>query len=381
MKKLFLITGESSGDMHAASLLNELYKLVPAKDLIVEVIGGNYLENIGAKIFFDSKYLASMGVTEVLSKLSLYLNLEKELLFKLIVFKPDVLILVDFPGFNLRIAKKIKNILPQIKIVYYLPPQVWAWNQSRTKILAKYCDLVLCSLPFEEEFHKARNVNAYYVGHPLIKELENYDRDKVRNEVGISKNETLIGIFPGSRNSEIHNMLPVFQEASKLILKDFPNVKFIVSQNHNINLKTNLKVLDARNNNNHKLLCASDILWLTSGTVTLEAALYETPLMLGYKSNPINYLIYLLVRRINMIGLPNIIMGSRIVPELIQREANSQNFYKITKEWLQDKSKLNEIKNNLKKVREKLSEKDASKEAANLIRTKLMPEYRVCVKS
>lgn len=379
MKKLFFITGENSGDIHAASLLNELYKIIPEAHLAVEAVGSIHLENAGARIFFNSQYLGSVGLTEVISKLSMYLNLERELLFRLSVFRPDILILVDFPGFNLRIAKKVKNQFPETKIVYYLPPQVWAWMPNRTNILAKYCDLVLCSLPFEEEFHRSRSVNAYYVGHPLVKELGNYNPDQIRNELGISKTNILIGVFPGSRDSEIRYMLPVFYEASKMILQEFPNVKFIISQARNVSFKSDLRVLPQANENNRKLLSASDIVWLTSGTVTLEAALYETPLILGYKGNQINYLFYLSLKKIDLIGLPNIICGEKIAPELIQKEATGKNYYKITKEWLQNPVKLKEIKEKLKKVKEKLGEKNASYETALKIRNELMPEYKVII--
>ncbi len=382
MKKLFFITGELSGDIHAAKVLNELYKIIPPKDILVKAIGSVNLEKAGAEIFFDCKYLSSMGLTEVIKKLPLYVGLERELLSKLSTFLPDVVILVDFPGFNLRIAKKIRERFPNTKVVYYLPPQVWAWNEGRTKILAKYCDLVLCGLPFEEEFHKKRGVNAYYVGNPLLNELEIFDREKVRNEFGITKEDTLVGLFPGSRASEIYYMLPVLLQASALLYKVFPHYRFMIAQAPTIsnlesevqnglqkhgllNIREKIKILPP--GNNHKLLYASDFVWLTSGTVTLEAALYETPMILGYKSNQINYLLYLLVKRINMIGLPNIILSEKIVPELIQNDATAQNYYQATKEWLQVHGHLEKIKNNLKRVKEKLGSKDASRETAERI--------------
>ena len=182
MKKIFFITGEESGDLHAASLLTELYKIISKEELIVKAIGSNHLKNAGADIYFDCKDLGSMGLVEVINKLPMYLGLEREILFNLFTFNPDILILVDFPGFNLRMTKKVKKLLPNTKIVYYLPPQVWAWNQGRTQTLAKYCDLVLCGLPFEEEFHRKRGVNAYYVGNPIISELKTFDKEKVRGD-------------------------------------------------------------------------------------------------------------------------------------------------------------------------------------------------------
>lgn len=392
MKKLFIVAGESSGDMHAASLLNELYKLLPKGELMVKAIGGKHLEDAGAEIYFHCKYLGSMGLTEVISKLSMYLNLERELLFELSVYRPDVLILVDFPGFNLRIAQKIKKKSPNTKVVYYLPPQVWAWNQSRTKLLAKYCDLVLCGLPFEEDFHKTRGVNAFYVGNPILSELETYDREELRKQFGIEKSDILVGLFPGSRSSEIHYMLPVLLKAGSLLCNVFPKYKFMIAQAQTIsNLETTVKEFLSKNaliklsekirilppGNNHKLLCASDFLWLTSGTVTLEAALYETPMILGYKGNAINYLLYLILKRVNMIGLPNIIVGEKIVPELIQNDATPENYYQTTKEWIEVHGHLQKIKTSLKKVREKITDKNASKESALKIKHEFMPDYKV----
>lgn len=376
MKKLFFVTGETSGDLHAAGLLNELYKIIPKEELFVKAIGSNYLKEAGATIYFDCKNLASCGLTEVIKNLSLYLNLERELIAELFIFQPHILILVDFPGFNLRLVKKVREMLPATKIVYYFPPQVWAWKEGRTKILAKYCDLVLCGLPFEEEFHKKRGVNAFYVGNPILDELPRFNRDEIRNEVGIKNTDVLIGIFPGSRKSELHYMLPVYLKAKELLSKDFPNTKFLIAQAQNIKIGSTDGITVLPPGNNYKLLCASDITWLTSGTVTLEGALYETPSIIGYKSNVINYLLYLLVRKINMFGLPNIIYGEKFLPELKQNEAKAENYYKITKEWLQNKVKIIEVKNKLKVLKERLGSKNASKEAALKIR-ELIPEYKV----
>ena len=390
MKKLFFITGESSGDMHGASLLNELYKMIPPRDLTVKAVGGSALENTGADIFFNCKYLANVGLTEVLKNLSLYYNLERELLFELKVFNPDVLILVDFPGFNLRIAKKARKYLPNTKIVYYFPPQVWAWASWRTKTLQDCCDLVLCGFPFEEEFHRKRGVNAFYIGNPLVNEIENFDKTKIREELGLTKYDKIISIFPGSRKSEIHYMLPVFLKGIEILSKSSPDYKFFISQAKNIenienekcfqelskSLKEKIKILPVKTNENRRLLCMSDLLWLTSGTVTLEAALYETPMILGYRGNELNYFLYKLLKKTDLIGLPNIILNEKLVPELIQNDATPENFVHHTKEILRVPGKLEAIKRNLQKVKEKLGTKNASHEAALKIR-ELIPEYKV----
>lgn len=388
-KKIFIVTGETSGDLHGASLLKELYKIIPPEKLNVKAIGSNHLKEVGADIFFDCKDLASIGLTEIIEKLSLYVNLEKEILKEIGTFTPDIVILVDFPGFNLRLTKKIKKYSPNSKVVYYMPPQVWAWNQSRTKTLAKHCDLVLCGLPFEEKFHKDRGVNASYIGNPIVHELEKFDRKKIREELGFKNGGKLIGVFPGSRKSEIHYMLPVYLKTLELVNEEFPDCSFVVSQAPYVGelekskywrlpekLKDKVKVLPSGNNNNYKLQCASDLLLLSSGTVTLESALYETPLILGYRSNWLNYFLYKLLVRVDHVGLPNIIAEERIVPELLQSKAKPKEYIKILRNWLGESTSLNEVKDSLKIVREKITEKDASKEAALKIKS-LIPDYVV----
>lgn len=371
-KKLFFVCGESSGDTHAADLLKEFYKIFPKELLMVKAIGGEHLKKAGAEVIFDCKHLGSMGLTEVLAKLPTYINLEKEILLELSTYMPDIVILVDFPGFNLRLCKKIKKYSPNTKIVYYFPPQVWAWNQGRTKILAKYCDLILCGLPFEEDFHRKRGVNAYYVGSPILNELEKFNKVALRKEFGVENDETLIGIFPGSRKSEINFMFRLQLKAAKMIKKEFSKCRFFVCQANTIPYETLSNIISEEfpeahlllSGNNHRLLCASDYLWLTSGTVTLEGALYENPLILGYRGNIINYILYLIFKRVDMIGLPNIVSGRKIVPELIQYETTSENYYSTTKQWLLNPHKLKETKENLKKLRDILGDRNASKEAA-----------------
>lgn len=371
-KKLFFVCGESSGDTHAADLLKEFYKIFPQNLLMVKAIGGDHLKKAGAEIIIDCKYLGSMGLTEVLSKLPMYINLEAEILLEISTYMPDIVVLVDFPGFNLRLCQKIKKYSPGTKIVYYFPPQVWAWNQGRTKILAKYCDLVLCGLPFEEDFHRKRGVNAYYVGSPVVNELEKFNKVALRKEFGVENNETLIGIFPGSRKSEINFMFRLQLQAAKMIKKEFPKCRFFVCQANTIPYETLSKIISEEfpeahlllSGNNHRLLCASDYLWLTSGTVTLEGALYENPLILGYRGNLINYILYLIFKRVDMIGLPNIISGKKIVPELIQYETTSENYYSTTKQWLLNPQTLKETKENLSKLKDILGNRNASKEAA-----------------
>ncbi len=377
-KKIFFVCGESSGDTHAGDLLKELYKLIPKDFIWAKAIGGDHLREQGAEIVYDCKYLGSMGLVEIVNKIPMYLTLEKDILLKISTFLPHIVILVDFPGFNLRLCKKIKKVSPDTKIVYYFPPQVWAWNQGRTKTLAKYCDLVLCGFPFEEKFHQDRKVNAFYVGNPLLNELDQYDREKLRNEFGLKKDEILIGVFPGSRKSEIHYMLDLLLNAADLLSKEFSKCRFIVSQARTIeglaeneswkkysrSMGDKIRILPAKDKNNHKLLAVSDYLWLTSGTVTLEGALYENPLILGYRGNFINYVLYLILKRVNMIGLPNIISGKVIVPELIQYETNAENYYATTKQWLMNSHTLKETRQNLKNLKTILGPKNASKEAA-----------------
>ncbi len=325
MKKLFIITGEYSGDRHAADVVKELKKI--NSDIEIEAVGGDNLKKEGVKLFCDHSKMSAMGfnLKIILNHITLGRKIAKYLKDD---YKPDMVLMVDYGGFNLNLSKVLKKY--GIKIYYYIPPQIWASRKWRIKTVKKCISKVLTIFPFEKEMYEKEGINSEFVGHPLLAQMpEKADKDMFFKEYGFNKNKKLISIFPGSRVFEINNLLKLFLDSARIIRQKCPDVEFALCQAPSIkdNLiyskmdeykDLNIKVLK---NKNYELLSVSDGLILASGTVALEAALYETPMIISYKGPWLLYGIYRLVRCIKKVSLPNIITGEDIVPELIQMKA------------------------------------------------------------
>lgn len=368
MKKIFIITGEYSGDIHAGCVAEILKKKLP--DIEIEGIGGENLRKAGAKIFCDHSKMSGFGFS---LKMALdHLSLEKKVAdYILKSYKPDLVLLVDYGTFNLRVAKHLKG--SGIKVFHYIPPQIWASRKWRIKNIKKYVDEVLCIFPFETDMYKAYGINVHYCGHPLIRQLPpKADKQAFFEKHGLDMKKTLVSIFPGSRPLELKFFAGTFIKAAKKLQKLHPDIQFCIS--HAPNLSDNIFDKYIRNTDfkvikgeNQALLSVSDSLILASGTVALEAALYQIPMIIGYKGPWVLYLVYLLVRCINRVSLPNIITGMDIVPELIQTKFNPDNICYETEKLLYDMKYREETIKNLGKVREKLSDKFSACETAGEI--------------
>ncbi len=393
--KLFILTGELSGETHAARVLGELIKQDPK--IKVKAMGSKYLEAFGAEIVVDYRDYTVSGFTEVLLNLGKIFKLKGLIEQEILNFKPDVLLLVDYAGFNLSIAETVRAKLPETKIIEYIAPQVWASRPWRINRIKKNVDKVLCTLPFEEALYKKSNIPVRFVGNPvacsMTPRIDKTNLASIINQNGKNFNlndSQLIGLFPGSRKSEIKEMLPVMLKAAKKLRKTSnSNFKFVLAQAPSIDTKLLLEngleealeegyveILKSSldETNNHKLLGASDILWLCSGTVTLEAAMYGTPYLLAYKGDWLSYQLYKFFKIIDMAGLANIIAGEYIVPEFLQHEATAENFIKQTLKWIKnDTSKItytedyDSIKKKLLGIKEKLTEHDTPKLVAEEI--------------
>ena len=371
MKKLFIITGEYSGDRHAADVVSELKKINPG--IQIEAVGGENLKKAGVKLFCDHSKMSAMGFNTriILSHITLGKKIARYLKEE---YKPDMVLLTDYGGFNLNLSKVLSKY--GFKIYYYIPPQIWASRKWRLKTVKKCINKVLTIFPFEKEMYNDEGINAEFVGHPLLDEMpDKYDKNTFFEEYGIDKNKKLISIFPGSRVFEIKTLLELFLESARIIKNNHDDVQFVLCQAPSIkdNLilpyiekyaDLNIKVLK---NKNYQLLSTSDALMLASGTVALEAALYETPMIISYRGSWFLYMVYLLVRCIKMVSLPNIILNKEVVPELIQMKAKpgivSSNIEKI----LYDEKFRIEIKNSLRNVKQKLSGENTAKKVANII--------------
>ena len=365
MKKVFIITGEYSGDIHASNVAKKLYELNP--DIELEGIGGENLKSAGVKLFSDQKKMGAVGISFGIIFNHIILG-KKVVDYLTKEFKPDIVLLTDYGAFNLNVAKFLKKA--GIKTFYYIPPQVWASRKWRIKTIKKNIDEVLCIFPFEKEMYESYGIKTHYCGHPLVSQLPpKTDRDAFFEKYNLDKNKKLVAVFPGSRKFELKQLMNVFVKTAQNLEKLHPDIQFVISHAPNLPdevfdkylRNTDYKVIKG---DNHALLSVSNALILASGTVALEAAMYNTPMIIAYRGPWLFYFIYLLVRCIKMVSLPNIISGKIVVPEIIQKDVTVQNItYEIERILYDNDYRINYI-NQLKQVSTLLSDKVSSTEAA-----------------
>ena len=318
MKKIYIISGEASGDLHAANLVSELKK--QNNSLEFRAWGGDRLINEGVTIDKDIGELAFMGFLEVLLNLKIILRNIRSCKQNLIDFKPDLLILVDYPGFNLRIAKWAKS--QNIPVYYYISPQIWAWKESRIHLIKKTVERMYCILPFEKDFYMKHSLNVSYLGHPLLDEVNKFKMLNY-NSLELENKRPILAILPGSRKQEIERKLPLMIAASS----QFPEYTVIVACAPNLDLayyekfKTQ-EVLFVKNQT-YNLLQNAELAIVTSGTATLESALFKVPQVVCYKSSFISFWIAKKLIKIKFISLVNLIANKEIVRELIQQDCTS----------------------------------------------------------
>lgn len=353
MKKLFIITGEHSGDKHAADIVRELKLRKP--ELEIEAIGGENLKSQGVKLFSDHSKMASVGFSFKI--LFDHISLGRRTVDYLKHYNPDVILLVDYGGFNLNISKVIKKQLPNTKIFYFIPPQIWASRKWRIKTVQKCIDKVFCIFPFEKSMYDEHGIECEFVGHPLTHQIpRNHNKQEFFAKYNLDEDKKLVSIFPGSRVFEVKNLLKTFIHASDLIKNKVENVQFVIALAPNLKIDVIQKFLPKDCNiqiiqhENYPLLALSDSLILASGTVALEAALYKTPMLISYKGPEFLYWIYLLVRCIKYVSLPNIIMQKNIIKELIQHHSTAHEVADETVKILENLEYRNNMLLELTKV-------------------------------
>lgn len=374
-KKLFIVTGELSGDKHASLVVEHLQKL--RNDIEIEAIGGENLKKAGVKLFVDhtKAHMSAMGLTPKI--LFDHLTLGKRLVDYLIKeYKPDLVLLIDYGGFNLNISKFLKKA--GIKVFYYIPPQIWASRKWRIKTVKKNIAKVMTIFPFEEDMYKKEGIDVQFVGHPLVSQMPAAaDKNEVFEKYGLDKNKKLISIFPGSRTFELHYLAKTFLEAAKIIKEKNKDVQFVIAQADSLSDRTFSKFVKDTDikivkNANYELLSTSDALMLASGTVALEAALYNTPMIISYKGPWFAYLVYRLVRCIDRVCLPNIIMDKDIVPELLMADSNPQTIAHNLLKILNDETCRQNMIHDLSQVKAVLSKHEAAAEVAQILSMELM---------
>lgn len=377
---VMFIAGEDSGDQHAARVIEQLKQLLPGIQLFG--YGGNRMQAAGMQLVANlAQELPIIGFTPVIRNLSRIRQLLKEAARLLEQRRPDVLVLVDYPGFNLRTAKVARRL--GIPVIYYISPQVWVWHKSRLKTIAETVSKMLVILPFEEPFYRNAGLSSAYVGHPLQDdEAPVTASSRVRANLGAKPDEMLIGLIPGSRESEINRHLPMLLEAGCIIHQQIPNARFIVPKAATIQKELLLEhinrvkglPLSIAENDLKSVRAAMDFAICKSGTSTLELALAGVPMVIFYKASILNYLLGRLVVKIPWIGLPNIIAGRDVVPELIQGMASAQQIAITSLGILQDSARISKMREELAAIRASIGGPGAAHrvadEIAAVIRTK-----------
>lgn len=370
-KKVLIIAGEPSGDLHGAGLIQELKKMNP--DIEYYGVGGNKLKQEGMNLLFSIEKLSFMGFYEVLKNLKVIRELKKKLLDFISQGKPDLVILIDYPGFNLRFAREIKK--KGIRILYYISPQVWAWGKKRIKTIKKLVNRMIVFFPFEEKLYKDAGVEVNFIGHPLL-DLVKPALSKVefRKRLQLTGPEILIGLLPGSRWQEIEKVLPVMARACLILKKRLPNLRVAIGLAPNINrerLQVLLKKLNLEaiilEDLTYDLMNHSDLLLATSGTATLESAISCTPLIVLYKTSFFTYLLAKTLVKIPNIGMVNIVAGEKIVPEFIQFQTKPEKIASEMEKILTDKEEYERIKRDLSSVKDRLGEKGAYQRGAQIV--------------
>ena len=370
MTRILISAGEASGDIHAAAVTAAIKKI----DSSVEVfgMGGDALRNAGGEVLFDIKDHGVMGFVEVLKKLPDLFKLRDDFEKVMDERKPDCLITVDYPGFNMKLAKLAHD--KGIPVVSYIAPSAWAWHKSRAKKVAKIVDKVACIFPFEYDVYKEAGAYVEFVGHPLVDIVKpSMTKEEAMAFAGKEEGKKLILLMPGSRLMEIEKMLPTLLEAAKIIKKQLPEVSFVMPRAGTIPIslleeKIQASGLDVKitEGNNYDLFSVADLALATSGTVTLEAALCGLGSVIVYKTNPVTYFIAKLLVNIPHIGLPNIVAAKSVVPELIQNDFTPT---KVAQEALAllERERNAKMKEDLAYVKERLGKPGAVGRVAELV--------------
>ncbi|HPV72844.1 MAG TPA: lipid-A-disaccharide synthase [Smithellaceae bacterium] len=369
--KVMIVAGEASGDLHGALLVREMLAVNPTLHFFG--IGGNRMQEAGVKLLAHAADVAVVGVSEVFSKTAAFLRIIAKMRKSMDRLKPSLVILIDFPDFNLNIAARAAR-KRGIRIFYYISPQVWAWREGRVKQIKKLVDQMAVILPFEVDFYAARGFDVHYVGHPLRDIVKTpFTARQARAHFGLAEDKTTIGLLPGSRNSEIQKLLPEMVEAARIISRKIPGTQYILPLADTLEEKTvagflsdsGLKVKIVAGHTYDVLACC-DLAVVTSGTATLETGLMGVPMVIVYKVSLFSELIGRMIIRQQHIGLVNILAGKTVAPELIQRDARGPRIASEALAILQNREKRRQIIRDLGNIRAKLGEPGAARRAAQI---------------
>ncbi|WP_288822735.1 lipid-A-disaccharide synthase [uncultured Megasphaera sp.] len=331
--KIMFSVGEASGDLHGAALAKALVKQVSQVEMIG--MGGKHMASAGVHLVYDIQQLGVVGIGEVIRKIPFFFRLRTYLLNVMRREKPDILICIDYPGFNMQLMKKAKAL--GIPVIYYILPTIWAWNKSRGNVIARYADLAISLFPFEAQLYKQLGTNVIYAGHPLLDMVQpTMDKEKAYAAFGLHPQKKTVLCMPGSRLQEVQRLLPVMMQAVQKLQQRIGNVQCIIPRASTISRALLERMvypatvpIHIGEGNVYDMMQISTAAVVASGTATLETALMEVPTVLVYKVNRLTYTMAKLLVHVKYIGLPNIIMGRRIMPELWQDKVTPQRIVSV----------------------------------------------------
>ncbi len=379
-KKILLVAGEVSGDLHGSHLVEALQRIEPQIQFFG--VGGEGLECRGMKLLYPAHSLSVVGITEVFVKLRTILKALRGLKGSLEREKPDLIILIDFPEFNLRLAKIAHR--RGIPVVYYISPQIWAWRPQRIKLIARVVKKMIVLFPFEVPLYEKAGVDVEWVGHPLLDIVKpTLPKEKALREFGLDPKRRTVGLLPGSRIHEIERLLPPLLASTHLLQKEIPDLQFIIplapgisrtilsSQIKNISLP--VKVVEGFT---YDVMNLSELLITASGTATLEGAILRKPMIIIYKVSLPSYWVGRALIRVNHIGLVNLVAEKEIAPELIQKDVTPQKIADQASRILRDPILSRKMAESMEEVRQKLGEPGAAQRAAQIVAS-LLHEQQV----
>jgi len=374
---LMIIAGEVSGDIHGGKLVREIKKLNPA--IAFFGTGGEQMRAEGVDLIHDLNDLAVLGLVEVIRHYPRIRSIFYEMIECAHQRKPDAVILIDYPGFNIRIAEHLKKL--GIPVIYFISPQIWAWGQHRKKVISQRVDKMLVFFDFEKQFYSDTGLDVEFVGHPLVEHLvPEISRESFIASHDLDPDRPLLGLLPGSRKNEIERLLPVMLESAREIYQAMPEVQFVLPVGSAIPRGQLMGIYEQWKESNtvpvtlidgqvHETMAYSDLVLVASGTATLETACLGTPMIILYKVNVITSLCARLVIKIPYIGLVNVVAGRIVAPEFLQHNARPSKIAACAMEYLSHPETMIDFKNELKRVKQKLGGPGALQRAAQSIMT------------
>ncbi|MEI6178535.1 MAG: lipid-A-disaccharide synthase [Verrucomicrobiota bacterium] len=368
-KRLYVVAGELSGDAHGAGLLRVLKEEVPAVE--IRGVGGPAMAGVAGPGLCDwVEEAAVMGIWEVLKRYGWFKERFEVMLADLKEFRPDVLLLIDYPGFNLRFAEAVKREFPETRLVYYISPQVWAWNKGRIPKMVRLLDEMLCLFPFEQPIFENAGLKTTFVGHPLVDELE---EERIP---GMVRDPRLVGLFPGSREREVARLFPMMIKTAKLLRSWRGDLVFEVPA-ASVKLATQIRgmlsdagaedLVTVNTGESHSLMQRACCAVIASGTATLEAAYYGLPYCLVYRVAPLTYVMAKILVKIELIGLVNILAGSEVVEEFVQADAEPKAVFEALRDFIESPGKCSDLQQKLAETTEKLGGLGAHQRAAKVV--------------